>query len=57
MTKYRHARVKGYAAWRPQAATRKIITDIQTAIEQYRDHLPLTPFILPWQPCVPSGMP
>jgi len=42
MSEYKHARVKGYAAWRPQAATYKIIEDIEKAIEQYREHLPLT---------------
>lgn len=42
MNKYKHARVKGYAAWRPQAATYKIVEDVEKAIEQYREHLPLT---------------
>ncbi len=42
MNVYKHARPKGFAAWQPQSATAKVIADVKSVIEQYRDHLPLT---------------
>jgi hypothetical protein len=35
-------RPRGYAAWRPQAATRALLADVQAVVERYDEHLPLT---------------
>jgi hypothetical protein len=36
------ARVKGFAAWRPQKKTEALLWDIDTVLSEYRRHLPLT---------------
>ncbi len=37
-----HKRPKGYAAWRPQKKTVRLIMHVQEVLNEYRDHLPLT---------------
>lgn len=37
-----HRRPKGYAAWRPQAKTRQLLSWVQAILDEYEDHLPLT---------------
>lgn len=37
-----HKRPKGYAAWRPQKKTTRLIMQVKEVLEEYRDYLPLT---------------
>jgi hypothetical protein len=37
-----HKRPKGYAPWRPQKKTAKLIMQVKEVLEEYRAHLPLT---------------
>jgi hypothetical protein len=37
-----HTRPKGYAPWRPQKKTARLMFQIQEILEEYRAHLPLT---------------
>lgn len=38
----KRSRPRGYADWRPQATTRALLTDVETVLETYSEHLPLT---------------
>jgi hypothetical protein len=38
----RHRRPVGYAAWRPQRNTRKLLGQVEAVLEEYADHLPLS---------------
>src|SRR5215217_5041893 len=42
LKKETHKRPKGYAAWRPQKKTSRLIMQVKEILEEYRDHLPLT---------------
>src|SRR5215216_3438381 len=42
LKKETHKRPKGYAAWRPQKKTSRLIMQVKEVLEEYRDHLPLT---------------
>ncbi len=35
-------RPRGYATWRPQAATRALLADVEDVLDRYHEHLPLT---------------
>lgn len=35
-------RPRGFAAWRPQAASLELVQDVQAVLDDYREHLPLT---------------
>lgn len=35
-------RPRGYADWRPQAATKALLGDVEDVLDRYREHLPLT---------------
>jgi hypothetical protein len=37
-----HRRPRGYADWRPQASTRRLLADVDRVLERYVEHLPLT---------------
>ncbi len=37
-----HKRPKGYAPWRPQKKTVKLIMQVKSVLEEYRAHLPMT---------------
>jgi hypothetical protein len=37
-----HKRPKGYAPWRPQKKTAKLMYQVKQILEEYREHLPLT---------------
>jgi hypothetical protein len=39
---YSFHRVRGLAPWRPQAKTKEVLEQVQTVLEQYAEHLPLT---------------
>ena len=34
--------MRGYAPWRPQAKTRKLLAQIREVLDEYEDHLPMT---------------
>lgn len=36
------ARPRGYAVWKPQAATARVVDQVGEVLDEYRDHLPLT---------------
>jgi hypothetical protein len=38
----KRSRPRGYADWRPQAATRALLADVETVLDTYSEHLPLT---------------
>jgi hypothetical protein len=42
LKKETHKRPKGYAAWRPQKKTSRLIMQVKEVLEEYRDYLPLT---------------
>ncbi len=42
LDKYPHARPKGWIEWAPRADTRRVLTQVQAILTQYREHLPLT---------------
>jgi hypothetical protein len=42
LKKETHKRPKGYAAWRPQKKTTRLIMQVKEVLEEYQDHLPLT---------------
>ena len=37
-----HKRPKGYAPWRPQKKTTRLLFQVKQILREYRDHLPLT---------------
>lgn len=37
-----HGRPRGFIEWNPQAKTRVLIAQVQTVLEEYQNHLPLT---------------
>lgn len=37
-----HGRPRGFIRWNPQTKTRELIEQVQTVLEEYRSHLPLT---------------
>ena len=39
---YTHTRVRGLAPWKPQKKTLALLDQVQTVLDEYRDHLPLT---------------
>ncbi len=39
---YTNTRVRGFAPWRPQAKTRRLLDQVQEVLAEYADHLPLT---------------
>ena len=39
---YKMTRPKGYAAWQPQAATLKILKQVEEVLQMYKEHWPLT---------------
>ncbi len=39
---YTATRVRGLAAWSPQAKTRRLLVQVQDVLEEYAEHLPLT---------------
>lgn len=40
--RYEHGRPKGWAEWKPQAETSKVLSDILDVLETYKEHKPLT---------------
>jgi hypothetical protein len=42
LKKETHKRPKGYAAWRPQKKTSRLIMQVKEVVKEYEDHLPLT---------------
>ena len=42
LKKETHKRPKGYAPWRPQKKTSRLIMQVKEVLEEYRDYLPLT---------------
>src|SRR5829696_4068533 len=42
LKKKTHKRPKGYAAWRPQKKTARLIMQVKEVLKEYEDHLPLT---------------
>jgi hypothetical protein len=37
-----HGRPRGYAQWRPQAKTRRLLESVEAVLQEYAQHLPLT---------------
>ena len=42
LPKAKRGRARGFKAWRPQAATRELLEQVQEVLRQYRAHLPVT---------------
>lgn len=38
----KHGRPRGFKAWRPRAATRELLEQVQAVLRQYQSHLPVT---------------